>query len=435
MQTLIHSTFWPLCKRHLLWLLLSLCVSPFQLFSQQSIDTLTLDTCYALAKANYPMLRQHDLIEQSAQYNIDNASKGNLPQISVYGQATYQSDVPNIQFELPGTKPPLIPKDQYKVYGEINQNIYNGGATKLEKSANTTEAQVRRQGLEVELYQLKERIHQLYFGTLLINEQLEQTQILIKDIELGLAKTNASIENGTALRSSADVLKVEILKSRQRIIELTSMRRAYLGMLGLMINHPVNEETHLVIPSRVSPVIENHRPELLWYDLQRQNLALQYDLLDVQNRPKVNLFLQGGFGRPALNMFEDKFEGFYYGGLRFFWPISGFYQSNNDRSLIELQRQEIGLQQETFLYNTNLQARQENQEILKLEELLDTDDEIIVLRESIKNTALHQLENGVITSNDYLREVNAEDQARQSKIIHDIQLRMAQYSLRNTLGQ
>ena len=398
-------------------------------------DTLTLDTCYALARSNYPMLRQRELIDKSASYNVDNASKGNLPQVSIYGQATYQSDVPHLPFELPGMQPPLIPKDQYKLYGEINQVIYNGGATKLEKNANLTEAQARQQGLEVELYTLKERINQLYFGVLLINEQLNQTQFFIKDIELGLAKTTAAIDNGIALRSSADVLKVELLKSRQRIIELSSMQKAYLDMLSLMINRSVNEQTFFVIPSAFLPSAENHRPELTWFELQRQNLSLQYDLLDVQNRPKVNLFLQGGLGRPGLNIFDDELTGFYYGGVRFFWPLSGFYQTNNDKSLIELQRQEIGLKQETFLFNNQLQAKQGSQEIIKLEALLATDDEIISIRESIKQTALHQLENGVITSNDYLKEINAEDNARQSKIVHEIQLLMAQYNLRTTLGQ
>ncbi len=432
-----HNSMTPSHFRLLPWSVLQILIITIgtTLNAYSQTDTLTLDTCYALARSNYPMLRQRELIDKSASYNVDNASKGNLPQVSVYGQATYQSDVPHLPIELPGMQPPLIPKDQYKLYGEINQVIYNGGATKLEKNANLTEAQARQQGLEVELYTLKERINQLYFGVLLINEQLDQTQFFIKDIELGLAKTTAAIDNGIALRSSADVLKVELLKSRQRIIELSSMQKAYLDMLSLMINRPVNDQTYFVIPSAFLPSGENHRPELTWFELQRQNLSLQYDLLDVQNRPKVNLFLQGGLGRPGLNIFDDELTGFYYGGVRFFWPLSGFYQTNNDKSLIELQRQEIGLKQETFLFNNQLQAKQGNQEIIKLEALLATDDEIITLRESIKQTALHQLENGVITSNDYLKEINAEDNARQSKIVHEILLLMAQYNLRTTLGQ
>jgi hypothetical protein len=202
-----------------------------------------------------------------------------------------------------------------------------------------------------------------------------------------------------------------------------------------MIHQPVDETTYLVIPEAINLPEENQRPELTWFGLQRQSLTLQYDLLDVQKRPKVNLFLQGGLGRPGLNIFDDQLTGFYYGGIRMFWPLTGFYETKNDKSLIELRRQEISLKEETFLFNTGLQARQSQQEIRKYQELLDTDDEILQLRSSIKKTALHQLENGIITSNDYLREVNAEDNARQTKIIHDIQWRMAQYNLRTTLGQ
>lgn len=402
--------------------------------AQGQTDTLTLDSCYILARENYPLLKQRALIDQSAGYSIENASKGNLPQVSLFGQATYQSDVPHIPVDLPGAPIPLIPKDQYKAYGEITQVIYDGGSTGLQKEGSKTEAMVRQQGLEVELYKLKERVNQLYFGILLINEQLMQTALYRKDITLGLDKTKAAIENGIALRSAADVLQVELLKSQQRITELEAMRSAYTEMLGLMINKPLDNRTFLMIPEPIPEDLEIRRPEIALFEYQRQSLGLQYDLLSVKNRPKINLFLQGGLGRPGLNIFDDQLAGFYYGGVRLYWPLAGFYDDRNEKALIELQRQEINVQQETFLFNTQLRVRQENKEIRKLEELLMTDDEIVALRSSIKQTAVHQLDNGVITSNDYLREVNAEDQARQSRILHEIQWRLAQYTLRTTAG-
>ena len=236
------------------------------------------------------------------------------------------------------------------------------------------------------------------------------------------------------MKSSIAVLQVELLKSNQRIVELESARRAYLEMLGLMINQTLDEQTKLVTPTSAVPQVDIHRPELLWYEYQRQSLALQNDMLDVRNRPKINLFLQGGMGRPGLNIFDDQLKGYYMGGLRVYWPLTSFYSYKNEQALLDISQQGINLQQETFLFNTNLQVRQQNNEILKLEELLSTDDEIVALRTSIKNTALSQLENGILTTNDYLREVNAEDNARQSKILHEIQLRMAQYNLLTTTG-
>jgi outer membrane protein TolC len=188
------------------------------LFSQS--DSLTLEECYALARQHYPLAKQRDLITRSEAYSVDNASKGNLPQVSLYGQATYQSDVPHIPIELPGAPIPLIPKDQYKLYGEVNQVIYNGGATSLEKQGSEAKARADQQNIEVELYKLKERVNQLYFGILLLNEQIQQTDLLRRDIELGITRTQASIDNGIALKSSLAVLQVELLKSHQHVIEL-----------------------------------------------------------------------------------------------------------------------------------------------------------------------------------------------------------------------
>lgn len=397
-------------------------------------DTLTIEECYTLARQYYPMAKQRDLITRSETYSIDNASKGNLPQVSLYGQATYQSDVPHLPIDLPGTDIPLIPKDQYKLYGEVTQVIYDGGVTGIEKQGHEAKARAEQQSIEVELYKLKERINQLYFGILLINEQIQQVFLLRKDIELGITKTKAAIENGTALKSSVAVLQVELLKSQQRNIELDATRQAYMEMLGLMINQTIGESTVLSTPAVINSDQEIHRPELAWYDYQRQNLALQNDMFDVRNRPKISLFLQGGLGRPGLNIFDDALKGFYYGGLRLYWPLAGFYSVKNEKAMNEINQQAIDVQRETFLFNTNLQLRTQNHEILKLEELLDTDDEIVALRSTIKQTALNQLENGVINTNDYLREVNAEDNARQIKLLHEIQLRMAQYSVLTTLG-
>lgn len=67
--------------------------------------------------------------------------------------------------------------------------------------------------------------------------------------------------------------------------------------------------------------------------------------------------------------------------------------------------------------------------------LIAGDEEIITLRASVKDAAKAQLENGVITANDYLREVNAEDQSRQALITHQIQLLQAQINYQIISGK
>ena len=401
----------------------------------QTTDPLSLDDCYALARQNYPLVKQQELIQKSKEYSIENISKGYLPQFVVNGQATYQSDVTEIPIQLPNTTIPSLSKDQYKIYAEVNQTVFDGGIKKLQKQSVEAGAAVDQQKLEVELYKLKERINQLFFGILLANEQLAQTNILKKDIQLGISKINAAIANGTALKSSADALQAELLKTDQRTIELRSASQAYKDMLGLFINRSLDEHIVLEKPEKISASPTINRPELTLYDTEKKLFAIENDLIKAKNLPKAGLFLQGGYGRPALNMLKNDFAAYYIGGAKITWSLSGLYTSKKEKALLNIKSKTVDLQKEVFLFNTNLIVKKQNAEISKLEELIRSDNGIIQLRTRIKNTALAQLEYGVINSSDYLREVNAEDQAKQTQLLHEMQLVMAQYDQQTTTGK
>jgi len=397
-------------------------------------QSLTLAECYELAEQHYPIVKQRDLVRKSNDYTLENLSRGYLPQVSIFGQATYQSAVTQIPIHLPGVEIPTLNKDQYKLYGEVNQSIYDGGVIRQQRQVQLSNAALEEQKIEVELYKIRERINQLYFGILLVDEQIKQTSLLKNDIELGLKKAEASFANGVAFKSNVDILKAEILKADQRMTELHTLRQAYTNMLGLFIDRSLDEHTALEKPSDIAPSQEINRPEIKLYSAQSFTVAAQYKLLTARTRPRLSLFLQGGYGRPALNLLSNNFEAYYIGGLRLNWSLASFYTIKRDKALLGLNQQTIDVQRETFLFNTNFTLRQQTAEVNKYNALLATDDEIITLRTSVKNSASAQLENGVINSNDYLREVNAEDQARQNKIIHEIQLLMAQYAQQNTTG-
>jgi len=396
-------------------------------------NSVSLDSCYVWAKNNYPLVKQYELIAKSNEYTLENISKGYLPQININGQATYQSDVTQLPKGIPGVK--VLSKDQYKIYAEANQVIYDGGVIKQQKKLQEANSIVAGQQLEVELYKLKDRVNQLYFGILLADEQLKQIALTQNDIQLGLDKINAQIANGTALRSNADVLKAELLKSEQQKTELETNRKAFMDMLGLFIKRELNENTVFTKPTNIISSEKIRRPELLMYDYQNQIFDAQNNLLTAKNNPKLSFFIQGGYGRPAFNILSNSFDPFYIGGLRFTFPISGFYTLRNERELIRINRKTMEVQKNTFLFNTQLTLKQQSADITKFQNFLKTDDEIISLRTNVKKAALAQLENGVINSSDYLREVNAEDGARQNKILHETQLLMAEYSERNTTGE
>ncbi len=415
------------------WLIGLLLICSHWVMAQQS-NSLTLDNCLEMAKQNYPLIKQYTLIEKTKEYSIANAQKGYLPQFNVAGQATYQSAVTAVPISLPNMEVPTLSKDQYKLYGEVSQSITDLFTVKDQKEYINANSEIETQKIEVELYKLRERINNLYFGILLIDAQIQQTEFMKKDILSGIEKTNIAIANGVALKSTADNLKAELLKANQRTIELKATRKGYADMLSLFIGKPIDENTNLEKPHRQLFTNTINRPELRLFDLQKKSFDVQEKLITAKNMPRVSLFFQGGVGRPGLNMLNPDFAGYYIGGLRLNWNITGFYTYKNEKKILANNQSAIDIQRETFLFNTNLTLKQQNADITKMQELIETDRSIITLRESVKNTTQNQLTYGTATTNDYLISVNAEDQAKQNLILHEIQLLMTEYNAQTTAG-
>ena len=395
---------------------------------------LTLDSCYELATRNYPLIKQRELIRQTKEYSVENASKGYLPQLSFSGQATYQSQTIAFPFKIPGVVLPVYSKDQYRVQAELDQTIYDGGAIKFSKELTKAEEAIQTQSMEVDLYALKDRVNQLFFGILLIAEQLKQNALQALDFENEAEKTQASVTNGTSLRSSLDELKAEILVTDQSRTELLASRKAYTQMLSLFLNQKLDESSSLVKPSPAALSTTIKRPELALFDYQQKSIDIREQQLKINYLPKVGAFVQGAYGRPTLNFISNEFGFWALGGIKFNWSLSSLYTLKNDRRLLNLDRKNIDIQKETFLFNTNLTLTQESAEENKYQELLEQDQKIISLRASVKTASAAQLENGVITSHDYILQVNAENQARQTQILHEIQFLQSQYTTKNTSG-
>ncbi len=398
-------------------------------------NRLTLDECYTLAEKNYPLVKQKELLALSKEYSVSDISKGFLPQVSVNGQATYQSDVTQIPISFPGVDIPTLSKDQYKLYGEISQPLTSMVTTSRQRDLQEVNSDIQEDNLEVELYKLKDRVNQVYFGILLIDEQYKQNELRKKDIQNGIDRINVAIENGIDYGNSVDKLKAELLNAGQQSIELSASRKAYLQMLGQFLNRDIGDSTVLEIPSTPSLSDQINRPELKFYDNQGMSDDIQSKILRAKNIPKVELFFQGGIGRPSpVNMLSKDMSPYYIGGIRLNWSLSAFYTYGHEQQLLDIDKAMNEARKKTFLFNTDFTLKQQNQEIEKLQELIKSDDQIVDLRTSIKNTADTQLKNGAISVNDYLSEINAEDQARQNRSLHEIQLLMAYYNYQNTTG-
>lgn len=408
----------------------------FILFVSSMYGQVTLEECQRKTQVNYPLVHQYGLVEKTKEYNLENAARGYLPQFALSAKASYQSEVTEIPVKLPGVELKGLPKDQYQVMLELQQKIWDGGGIRMKKKQTTAEAEVEKEKLNVDMYALNSRVNDLYFGILLLDEQLKQNALLQEELERNYRQITAYVENGIANQADLDAVKVEQLNTRQKRVELVSSRVAYLKMLSLLIGEELSSETVLEKPvpqsSDISAASEICRPELSLFDAQGAGLQVQEKALNVRHLPQLGLFIQGAYGNPGLNMLKNEFSPYYIAGVRLSWNFGSLYTLKNDRRVIENKRQQLDNNRDVFLFNTRLQMTQQDQAIRSLEKQMQDDNEIIRLRTNIRKSAEAKVANGTLTVTEMLRELTNESLARQSKALHEIQRLMGIYQLKYT---
>lgn len=402
------------------------------------LSALTIEECYEKAEANYPLVRQYALVEKSAHYDLENASKAWLPQLNLSGKATYQSDVTKVGFDfsklgMPPIDIPTASKDQYGVSLDVSQTLWDGGAINAQKRTIAEGAEADRKQVEVNVYAIRERINSLYFGLLLLQEKIKQTDLLQEELQRNISKIETYIANGMANESDLNAVKVDLLRSHQSAVQLRTSAQAYREMLGLFIGNSIADDEPLITPSAPSSTFaSNNRPELALFDakinaLQGRNASITASLM-----PKVNLFVTGGYGKPGLNMLENSFKPYYMGGVRFTWNIGAFYTAQNSRRKIATGIASVENERDLFLLNTSMQQSRYTKEELQYREQLRYDDEIIALRAEVKRAAEVKMANGTLSGMDLIRDINAEQNARLTKIEHELQRLLTLYNLKFT---
>lgn len=406
----------------LLWVFLPL------LMAGQAHDTVTLESCYQLARKNYPLTRQVDLLGKSSRLKISNYNKNWLPAVNVNGSTSLQSDITEVEIILPANLPaigmPPLSKDWYKLTLDVNQTMYDGSLVKYQKKLENSNLKADEKSLEVELYKLKDRINQVYFSILLSQENeklLNDTKALL---EARMKEIRSAVLNGTLMASSEDALKVQVIQTEQQLAEIRIDRSTAYGILSELTSTPIPESAILVMPTvkLASTDYENKRPEYQLFDLQQDRVGVMKSMVITKWNPKLWAFGQVGYGRPGFNMLSNDFTPWWIFGAKLTWNPWNWNQNKNERKIYDIQDDILKSQQETFDKNSRIEADRGLSEITRLSELLLKDSDIIALREKITRTAASQMDNGVITSSDYISRVNEETQARLLMELHKIQL-------------
>jgi len=412
----------------------------FLMFCLGVKSQITLDYCQQKAREHYPLIANFDLIEQSKAYNIFNATRNYLPQISLNARATLQSEVVTLPFELPNMPLPELTKDQYAVTLDLTQSIWDGGTIAATNKSIKAQYQIDRDNLETNLYALRERISGLYFGILLLNEQLILANLMEEELNRNLKKVEACIQNGVANKADLNLVKVALLHNQQKMEELQANSEAYCKILSAFIGESITSGTPLEMPLELnnqtdfSTNLEN-RPEIKLFDSQIILFETNKKMLLAKNMPKIGLFAQGGYGRPGLNMLSNEFSFFAIGGVQLKWNFGSLYSFSNEKKQIFNAQQTVQTQKATFIFNNNLQLSQQKADIDRLQKQLNLDDEIIGLKTEIKQSTESKLEDGTATVNDLMKDVTEENVAKQNKLLRQIQLLMTIYNYNNVINK
>jgi outer membrane protein TolC len=407
------------------------------IFAQRN---LTLEECQRLATENYPLIAQYNLIDAAKDFTLDNISSVYLPQIQLIGQATYQTDVtqlklkPEIQKYIDyinqsfnsnfstETFIETMPKDQYKAYLEATQVIWDGGQTAAAKRVAQATAEVEKQKIAVSIYAIKQKISDLYFSILQIDEQTKMLDLYYSDLKEIEKTVQSAVNNGVAMTSDLNLVRVEFLNLEQKKIELTAAKIACMSVLSAFIYQNLNDSVTFEIPYDLEKITTDIlRPELTLIQRQRELFDAQKRTVSAKNLPVFGLFVQGGYGRPAMNMLDAAWQPYAIGGIQFRWNFSNLYNRKRDLNLIDNKLRILNVQEETFRFNTDLEINNLRPAVNKFKQLIEKDNEIVELRAQVRKTGESKYRNGIYQMKDLIADSNAENLAKQIKSIHYIQ--------------
>ncbi|WP_431215855.1 TolC family protein [Puia sp. P3] len=407
-------------------------LSAIPLLLRAQTPEIQLGECQQKAVKHVPIIKEKELLQRIETDRIKNANTARLPQNEFAAQATYQSAVPTLPIKIPGVSVTPVDKDQFRVTDETSVLIYDAGRTTAQKALVRALSLVEQQKVEVDLYSIRSEVTRLFANIVESDTRLELLQLLKQNVEDRIVKVNAGVEAGTVLASNLLVLQAEDLGITQRIDEQRSNRKGLIDIMNVYTGDALDTSTRFIMPAPDTGLKDSiTRPEISLFNYQSTAYSVQRRLLDANTRPQFKAFFQGGVGRPGLNILDNDIKGFYVTGIKMSWTLGSFYTLKRDKDVLHRQQEIVDAQKQTFQLRVNAQLAGQKEEIAKLSHLLQQDIDIISVRTKVKDISSGQLDAGVITSSDYLIELNAQNQALTNQKLHQVQLVFAyiQYNL------
>lgn len=402
-------------------------------------NTYTLDEYRKLVVSHYPKLDNKQINQDISQLKTENIRNAYLPEIILNGQATYQSDVTSI--DLPETLTSMgfdiegVSNDQYKAYLDVKQTIWDGGITKAQREMEAINLDGEQQKIDIEVHQLKRIADTYFFNVLLVRKSLEvlklQNEVLAKQLE----RLQKSLQQGVVTQKDVLEFEVEQLKMQQKITQASMREESLLAAMGVIAGADFSSRDTFRIPEVDNVTgLANKRPELQLFSLQQKQVELSNSLLESARNPKFFGFGQAGYGKPGLNMLKNEFDTYYMVGVGLKWEVFDWNEAKRKKQIAQLNMKKVDVQKDDFLQKQDMQLAQARNEIEMQRQLVQQDERIVEMHHRITQTASSELENGAITSTDYLTDLNAETTARINHEIHKIELVKAKNDYKTLLG-
>ena len=405
----------------------------------------TLDYCLQRAEENYPEIKKYGLMESTSILSLEEINRGWWPRIGLSAQANLQNIVPAFPgilqnmlaqngFELKG-----MGKLQYKVAAELNQTIWDGGASKAQRAIERASLAESKAALDVELYAIRSQVENIYFGILLIQEQMKQTESTIELLFANLQRLESMVRNGTAMQSDADMIEAQWLTLKQSMADARNAMKGYRDVLSVYIGEELGEQILICPEAEMPQSAESERPELILFDKRVENNMAHMKAIDTSVMPHIGFFTQAYYGYPGYNYFESmtnrNLSFNIMAGVRLSWNVESLYTKDSKRRKLMLSSDMINADKEKFIFNSRIQSAREKSEIEAIRDVIKEDSRIVKLRQNVRHSAESQLKNGIIDATALLSKINDENQAKLNSAYHNIQLIQNIYKLKNTLNQ
>lgn len=428
---------------------ISLCLLCISFLNAQSLERtlqdskqapfLSLEEAIAWARKAYPLSQNEQILTSALNLKLEKLYMTYIPHFKLQGTLSHQSEVPTLPINLPNYK--ALDKNQYKTTAELSQVILSGGNVWANKALDKAQTAVQKADVQNQLYKVQEAVINAYFNALLAEKQNAQNDVYLKDLHKNLKDKKIKVANGVALPSDVDKINIEILntlKAKEQIFTQEQNAKTHLALLvgsdDFRVQMP-DFASNLAFVNRCKAQSDQKnsfekRPEMRYFSLKSEEADAKQKLEYAKSMPYLEAYIQGGYGNPGLNILKNEADTYYVAGLRLNWDFSNLYSSKQQHELVRKEKLLIASSKNEFVLELSIAAKKTLQNIASLQEQIAQNEKIIALQEHIVISSKHQNENGVLSTNDFISDINKLNSLKLEKNYQEIELLMQIYMLK-----